>query len=40
MLNIKILTAYPDMFPGNLKYSLMGKALEEKIYSIQTIDFV
>jgi tRNA (guanine37-N1)-methyltransferase len=38
MLNIKILTAYPDMFPGNLKYSLMGKALEEKIYSIQTID--
>jgi tRNA (guanine37-N1)-methyltransferase len=38
MLNIKILTAYPEMFPGNLDYSLIGKALKEKIYTIETIN--
>ena len=38
MLDIKILTAYPEMFPGSLKYSLMGKALKENIFKIETID--
>ena len=38
MLNIIILTAYPDMFPGNLSHSLMGKALKEKIYTINPIN--
>ena len=38
MLNIKILTAYPEMFPGALGYSLIGKALEEKKFCIDTID--
>ena len=38
MLNIIILTAYPEMFPGNLSYSLMGKALKEKIYTINKIN--
>ena len=38
MLNIKILTAYPEMFPGNLEHTLMGKALKEKIYTIETIN--
>ena len=38
MFSVKILTAYPEMFPGNLAYSLIGKALEEKKFIIETID--
>ena len=38
MIDIKILTAYPEMFPGNLKHSLIGKALNEKIFNIETIN--
>ena len=38
MINIKILTAYPEMFPGGLAYSLMGKALKENIFKIETIN--
>jgi len=35
---IKILTAYPQMFPGTLGYSIIGKALEEKKWSLETIN--
>ena len=38
MLNIKILTAYPEMFPGALGHSLIGKALEKKKFCIDTVD--
>ena len=38
MLAIKILTAYPDIFPGSLKHSIIGKALKEKKWSLQIID--
>ena len=38
MLNVKILTGYPDMFPGGLAHSLMGKALKENIFTIETIN--
>jgi tRNA (guanine37-N1)-methyltransferase len=38
MLNIKIITAYPDMFPGSLVYSLVGKALVEKKFSLETVN--
>ena len=38
MFNIIILTAYPEMFPGSLNYSLIGKALEGKKFKIATID--
>ena len=38
MIDVKILTAYPEMFPGSLKYSLIGKALNEKIFKIETIN--
>ena len=37
MLSIKIITAYPEMFPGNLKYSLIGKALNKK-FTLETIN--
>ena len=32
MLDIKILTAYPEMFPGILEHSLIGKALQRKYF--------
>ena len=32
MINVKILTGYPEMFPGGLAHSLMGKALKENIF--------
>src|SRR5947209_1540605 len=31
-----VLTLYPDMFPGPLGTSLAGKALEERIWNLQT----
>jgi len=38
MLNVKILTAYSDMFPGTLGYSIIGKALHEKKWSLEIIN--
>ena len=38
MLNVKILTGYPEMFPGGLTHSLIGKALKENIFTIETIN--
>ena len=38
MFEIKIITAYPEMFPGTLAYSIMGKALKEKKFSLKTIN--
>ena len=38
MINVKILTGYPEMFPGGLAHSLMGKALKENIFKIKTIN--
>ena len=38
MLSVKILTAYPDIFPGTLKYSVIGNALKEKIWSLDVIN--
>ena len=38
MINVKILTGYPEMFPGGLAHSLMGKALKENVFKIETIN--
>ena len=38
MLSIKILTAYPDMFPGTLAYSVIGNALKKKKWSLEVIN--
>ena len=38
MISVKILTSYPEMFPGSLKHSLIGKALKKKIFTIDTIN--
>jgi len=38
MFKVIILTAYPEMFPGALKHSLIGKALNEKVFNIETVN--
>ena len=38
MISVKILTSYPEMFPGSLKHSLIGRALKENIFTIDTIN--
>ena len=37
-LILKIFTIFPDMFPGFLGYSLTGRALEEGIWTIETVN--
>ena len=34
-----VLTLFPELFPGPLGASLLGKALEERLWALQTIDF-
>ncbi len=33
-----VLTLFPNMFPGPLAFSLAGKALEKRIWSLETLD--
>lgn len=35
--HVRILTLFPDMFPGFLGLSLSGKALERKLWSLETV---
>ena len=34
----KIITSFPEMFPGPLKYSIIGKALQRGIWSLETLN--
>jgi tRNA (guanine37-N1)-methyltransferase len=36
--NVKLLTLFPEMFPGPLGHSLAGKALENGIWSFETVN--
>ena len=38
MFSVKILTAYPEMFPGTLNHSVIGKALKEKKWLLEIIN--
>ena len=38
MWSTKIITVSPEMFPGVLGHSIIGKALKEKIWSLDTIN--
>ena len=38
MLNIKIFTIYPEIFPGPLKKGLYGKALDKKLWDLKVVD--
>lgn len=38
MLNLKILTLYPEVFPGVLKASVIGKALDEKKWTFEAVN--
>ena len=35
-MNFKILTLFPEIFPGPFKYSIMGKAIKKKLFTIKT----
>ena len=37
-MQIKILTAYPNIFPGSLDCSILGKALKQKKWSLEIIN--
>lgn len=38
MINFKIFTLFPDLFPGPLAASITGAALEKKLWSIEAIN--
>jgi len=38
VLKVKVLTIFPEIFPGFLGYSLTGKALSENKWSLETIN--
>ena len=37
-LSTKVITLYPELFPGPLSASVTGRALENKLWSLETID--
>jgi tRNA (guanine37-N1)-methyltransferase len=37
-IKIKILTGYPDIFPGALGHSVIGKALKQNLWSLEVIN--
>ena len=37
-MKVKVLTIFPDMFPGFLGYSLTGRALTEGLWSLEAVD--
>jgi tRNA (guanine37-N1)-methyltransferase len=38
MLNIKVFTIFPELFPGPLGASIVGRALEQKLWSLDPIN--
>ena len=37
-LSAKVITLYPELFPGPLSASVTGRALQNKLWSLETID--
>lgn len=37
-MKVKVLTIFPEIFPGFLGYSLTGRALNEEIWSLETVN--
>ncbi len=37
-MKFKVLTLFPEIFPGPLAHSIMGKAIEKKLFEIETIN--
>ncbi len=35
----RVLTLFPEMFPGPLNHSIAGKALEDGVWALETVDF-
>jgi len=37
MLNFKIYSLFPEIFPGSLEHGLIGKAFRNKVWSFEAI---
>lgn len=37
-MKVKVLTIFPEIFPGFLGYSLTGRAMEQNIWSLETVN--
>ena len=37
-LSVKVITLYPELFPGPLSASVTGRALDKNIWSLETVD--
>ena len=37
-MKFKILTLFPEIFPGPLSYAISGKAIKRKLFKIETIN--
>ena len=37
-MKFKILTLFPEIFPGPLAYSITGKAIQKKLFQIETLN--
>lgn len=37
-LNVTVLTLFPEMFPGSLGHSLIGTALDKKVWTLDVVD--
>ena len=37
-MKFKILTLFPEMFPGPINHSIIGKALKEKKFQLEAIN--
>ena len=37
-MKFKILTLFPEIFPGPLSHSITGRALSKKIFTIETLN--
>ena len=37
-LSVKVITLYPELFPGPLSASVTGRALDQNIWSLETVD--
>ena len=37
-MNFKILTLFPELFPGPLNHSIIGKALQKKLFTLEAIN--
>ena len=38
-MKFKVLTLFPEMFPGPLSFSVIGKALDKRLFELDLINY-